>query len=56
MSQVFTLRAVAFPRLQPPFRVERVAATELPQQLAYLALHTDYAEAFCPGTALLEDR
>ncbi len=36
--------------------MERVAATELPQQLAYLALHTDYAETFCPSTALLEDR
>lgn len=38
-----------------PFRVERVAATELPQQVAYIALHTDYAEDFCPSTELPED-
>jgi thymidylate synthase (FAD) len=42
--------------LQPPFKVERVAATECPQQLIYIALHNDYAEDFCPGTGLSEDR
>lgn len=29
-----------------PFRAERVAATECPQQVAYIALHNDYAEEF----------
>lgn len=36
--------------------MERVAASELPQQLAYIALHNDYAEEFCPSTGLSEDR
>ena len=39
-----------------PFRVERVAATECPQQLIYIALHNDYAEDFTPSTTLGEDR
>lgn len=39
-----------------PFRVERIAATECPQQLIYVALHNDYSEEFCPATALSEDR
>jgi thymidylate synthase (FAD) len=38
------------------FRAERVAATECPQQVIYAALHTDYAEEFCPATDLPEDR
>jgi len=42
--------------LQPPFKVERVAATECPQRLIYIALHNDYAEDFCPTTQLPEDR
>ena len=42
--------------MQPPFKVERVAATECPQQLIYIALHNDYAEDFSPATALAEDR
>lgn len=42
--------------MQPPFKVERVAATECPQQLIYIALHNDYAEDFCPSTQLPEDR
>ena len=40
----------------PPFRVERVAAYELPQQTAYIALHNDYAEDFTPSTSIPEDR
>lgn len=40
----------------PPFRVERVAATECPQQVAFVALHNDYAEDFCPSTDLDEAR
>ena len=42
--------------LYPPFRVERVAATECPQQVAYIALHNDYAEDFTFSTPLAEDR
>jgi thymidylate synthase (FAD) len=42
--------------LQPPFKVERVAATECPQQLVYIALHNDYAESFTSSTQLPEDR
>jgi thymidylate synthase (FAD) len=42
--------------LQPPFRVERVAGTECPQQVAYIALHNDYAEDFTPSTKLDEAR
>lgn len=38
------------------FRAERVAATECPQQVIYIALHNDYAEDFCPTTDLPEDR
>lgn len=51
-----TLPPVADPALQPPFRVERVAAYECPQQVAYIALHNDYAEEFSPITSLQEDR
>lgn len=40
----------------PGFRVARVAATEMPQRLVYLAMHTDYSEEFCPETSLPEDR
>ena len=36
--------------------MERVAATECPQQLVYIALHNDYAEDFTPNTNLAEDR
>lgn len=39
-----------------PFRCERVGAYELPHQVTYVALHTDYAEEFCPSTDLPEDR
>lgn len=42
--------------MQPLFKVERVAATECPQQLVYISLHNDYAEDFCPTTNLPEDR
>lgn len=42
--------------MQPPFRVERVAATECPQQLIYIALHNDYSEDFVCSTELPEDR
>lgn len=42
--------------MQPPFRVERVAATECPQQLVYVALHNDYSEDFVCSTELPEDR
>jgi thymidylate synthase (FAD) len=42
--------------LQPPFRVERVAATECPQQLIYIALHNDYSEHFIDSTSIPEDR
>lgn len=38
-----------------PFRVERVAAYELPQQAAYLALHCDYSEDLVVSTNLPED-
>jgi thymidylate synthase (FAD) len=38
------------------FRAERVAATECPQQVVYIALHNDYAEDFSPATVLPEDR
>lgn len=38
----------------PGFRCERVAATDQPQRLVYLALHNDYAEDFCPDTTLSE--
>jgi thymidylate synthase (FAD) len=39
-----------------PFRCEVVAATEMPQRLIYLALHSDYSEDFHPDTTLPEDR
>lgn len=39
-----------------PFRVEVLAATEMPQRLVYLALHNDYSEDFRPDTSLSEDR
>jgi len=42
--------------LQPDFKVERVAATECPQQLIYIALHNDYSEDFVCSTSLPEDR
>lgn len=42
--------------MQPPFRAERVAATECPQQLVYIALHNDYSEDFICSTELPEDR
>lgn len=42
--------------MQPAFKVERVTATECPQQLVYIALHNDYSEDFCPATSLTEDR
>lgn len=42
--------------MNPVFRVERVAATECPQQLVYVALHNDYAEEFQPSTTISEDR
>jgi thymidylate synthase (FAD) len=38
------------------FQVSLVAATEMPQRVAYIALHTDYAEEFSPATDLTEDR
>ena len=38
-----------------PFRCEKVHAYELPQQTAYIALHTDYSEDFCPTTDIPED-
>lgn len=41
--------------MQPPFQVERVAATECPQQLVYIALHNDYSEDFVASTSLPED-
>ena len=44
------------PTTLPGFRVERVAATENPQRLTYLALHNDYSEEFCPTTSLSEQR
>lgn len=37
-----------------PFRVERVAAYEFPQQAAYLALHCDYSENFDFTTTVSE--
>lgn len=40
----------------PGFRVARVAATEMPQRLIYLALHNDYNEEFSPDTELPEDK
>lgn len=36
--------------------MERVAATECPQQLIYIALHNDYSEDFVCSTSLPEDR
>lgn len=42
--------------MQPDFKVERVAATECPQQLIYIALHNDYSEDFVCSTSLPEDR
>ena len=42
--------------MQPDFKVERVAATECPQQLIYIALHNDYSEDFVASTTLSEDR
>lgn len=39
-----------------PFRVERVAGYELPEQAVYVALHCDYSEDFAPTTSLPEDR
>lgn len=53
-SHAGTVRAVAVHPLQPPFQVERVAATECPQTVAFIALHNDYAEAFSPATTLDE--
>lgn len=40
----------------PGFQVARVAATEMPQRLVYLALHNDYNEHFSPDTELAEDQ
>ena len=42
--------------MQNPFKAERVGAYELPQQVSYIALHTDYSEEFCPTTDIPEDR
>lgn len=42
--------------MQPPFKAERVAATECPQQLIYIALHNDYSEDYIASTTLPEDR
>lgn len=42
--------------MQPPFKAERVAATECPQQLIYIALHNDYSEDYVASTTLSEDR
>jgi thymidylate synthase (FAD) len=42
--------------MQPPFKVERVAGYDMPQQSTYVALHNDYAEDFCPSTAIPEDK
>lgn len=39
-----------------PFRVERVAGYDLPQQTTYIALHCDYSEDYAPSTSLPEDR
>lgn len=41
--------------MQPPFEVVRVAGYDMPQQVSFIALHNDYAEAFCPSTTLPED-
>ena len=41
--------------VQTPFKVVTISATELPQQLAYLALHTDYSADHITGTDLTED-
>lgn len=41
--------------MQPPFEVVRVAGYDMPQQTAFIALHNDYAEKFCPSTLLPED-
>lgn len=42
------------PPLLLPFKVARVAATECPQTVAYIALHNDYSEEFQPSTGLDE--
>lgn len=44
------------PPLRNPFRVEVIRAYDMPQQVAYIALHNDYSEEFCPTTDLPEDR
>ena len=40
--------------MQAPFQVATVAATELPQRTAYLAMHTDYSEDYVVDTPLDE--
>lgn len=42
--------------MQPDFKAVRVAATECPQQVAYIALHNDYSENFVHSTSLDEAR
>ena len=42
--------------MRTPFRVDRVAASEMPQRTCFIALHTDYSEEYEPDTALPEDR
>jgi len=38
------------------FKATTVAATEMPQRVAYIALHNDYSENFVASTDLSEDR
>ena len=40
--------------VETPFRVVTLSATERPQTLAYLALHTDYSPDFVTGTEMEE--
>ena len=42
--------------MRTPFRVDRVAASEMPQRTCFIALHTDYSEEYEPDTTLPEDR
>lgn len=42
--------------VQTPFRVETISATETPQRVAYLALHTDYSSDFVTSTEMDEGK
>ena len=41
---------------ETPFRVTAISATDAPQTLAYLALHTDYSSDYVTETEVSEEK